>query len=200
MSLNSVQRVSVAELLRRMTSGGELLRSNSDSEAEGDFERAIPIILKLEGGDQPDGGYVNNPHDPGGETKFGIAKKYNPNVDIQNLTRAQATEIYRTKYWTPTQCDSLPWPLSLVHFDCAVNQGPGRAALILQRSVGVRADGVIGSQTLSAAATAKEPETALRYLFLRLRAYVQSYDEDRNKREFLRDWVVRMFQLSSVVA
>ena len=110
----ATQRVSLGELLRRMQSLGDGLSSESTSEAAGDFERAIPIILTLEGGDRPDGGYVNDPEDPGGETKFGIAKKFNADVDIKNLTRAQAIEIYRAKYWTPAQCESLPWPLSLV--------------------------------------------------------------------------------------
>lgn len=58
-----------------------------------DFEPAIEIVLDNEGG------YVNDPKDPGGETKFGISKAAYPNVDIANLTVDQAKEIYRKDYW-----------------------------------------------------------------------------------------------------
>ena len=66
------------------------------------FEEIIEQVLEHEGG------YVNDPDDPGGETKFGIAKKFNPDVDIKNLTKEGAKEIYRQKYWNPSKADKVP--------------------------------------------------------------------------------------------
>lgn len=81
---------------------------------------AIAFVLQWEGG------YVNNPADPGGETRFGIAKRSHPNVDIANLTPAQAIEIYRAEYWTPIVGDSLPAGVDLFALDTAVNCGVKR--------------------------------------------------------------------------
>jgi hypothetical protein len=57
------------------------------------FEEIIEIVLEHEGG------YVNDPDDAGGETKYGIAKRWYPDVDIKNLTKEQAKKIYHTDYW-----------------------------------------------------------------------------------------------------
>ena len=85
------------------------------------FDRAIKFVLKWEGG------YSNNPADPGGETKFGISKKAYPAVDIKELTEEQARAIYRRDYWDKAGCELLDWPMCLVVFDCAVNLGVKRA-------------------------------------------------------------------------
>jgi len=79
--------------------------------------RALAFVLAREGS------YVWNPADPGGETKYGICKRDHPNLDIKNLTVAQASAIYEEEYWQAAGCQSLPWPASLVVFDCAVNMG-----------------------------------------------------------------------------
>lgn len=86
-----------------------------------DFDKAFDFIMKWEGG------YVNHPKDPGGETKFGISKKSYPNLDIKNLTLEQAKEIYRVDYWVASGADKMEWPMSLVVFDTAVNMGVSRA-------------------------------------------------------------------------
>ena len=71
------------------------------------FDQAFAIVIGEEGG------YVNDPNDPGGETKYGIAKNSHPNVDIANLTLDQAKAIYKTEYWDKVFGDTLPrsWPL-----------------------------------------------------------------------------------------
>lgn len=97
-----------------------------------------------------EGGYVNNPHDKGGETKYGISKKAYPDVDIENLTKEQAKKIYKKDYWDKCKCDYLPDCLSVAVFDFAVNSGVKRAIKYLQLSLGVTADGIIGNQTLGA--------------------------------------------------
>lgn len=89
-----------------------------------DFDRAFAIVVGEEGG------YVNNKDDPGGETKYGISKQSYPARDIAALTLDDAKAIYLHDYWTVAKCDLLPWPNCLPVFDCAVNQGVGRATSI----------------------------------------------------------------------
>jgi lysozyme family protein len=97
-----------------------------------------------------EGGYVNDPKDSGGQTKYGISKKAYPDLDIPNLTIAQAMEIYRKDYWDRCKCDYIPDALSVAVFDFAVNSGVKTAIKKLQIALGVKADGIIGNQTLGA--------------------------------------------------
>ncbi len=92
------------------------------------FNLAVEFVLVREGG------YVNDPNDLGGETKFGISKRKYPDIDIKNLTIEKAKDIYYNFYWTKFNCDALPWPLSLIHFDTHVNMLPEVAEKILLRS------------------------------------------------------------------
>ena len=108
------------------------------------FDEALEMVLIHEGG------YIDDPHDRGGETKYGISKRAYPDVDIKNLTTAQAGEIYRTDYWDKCHCDSLPSGVSIQLFDTAINCGVSRASKFLQECVGATVDGKIGKQTLAA--------------------------------------------------
>ena len=90
-----------------------------------DFDRAFRLLIGEEGG------YVNDPADPGGETKFGISKRAYPQIDIRGLTLDQAKAIYRRDYWAPLQLDARPWGPALCLFDCAVNQGLAKARALL---------------------------------------------------------------------
>jgi len=99
-----------------------------------------------------EGGYVFNPADPGGETKWGISKRSYPNLDIKNLTVEDAKRIYWRDYWLRCGCEDLPRGLAFDVFDAAVNSGANQAARWLQTALGVRADGVIGPDTKAAAA------------------------------------------------
>lgn len=89
------------------------------------FQQAISKVIDFEGG------YVNDPNDPGGETKYGISKRAYPNLDIASLTVEDATSIYQRDYWDKIGGDSLPSPLNFLAFDCAVNQGVERAKELL---------------------------------------------------------------------
>lgn len=82
-----------------------------------DFKAALKFTLKWEGG------YVNDPKDPGGETKWGISKRAYPNLDIANLTPQQAADIYARDYWDASGCDLFTYPTNVVVFDSAVNCG-----------------------------------------------------------------------------
>ena len=79
------------------------------------FDKAFQLIVGLEGG------YSNDPRDPGGETKFGVSKKYHPNLDIKNLTIDGAKAIYLKEYWIPAGCDNAPYPMDICLFDSQVN-------------------------------------------------------------------------------
>ena len=104
-----------------------------------------------------EGGYVNDPDDPGGETKYGISKKAYPKVDIKNLTLDDAVEIYKDEYWLPTKVERLPDKLQGQYFDMVVNQGIAKSVKILQRACNgknkdkIEVDGKIGPNTIKAA-------------------------------------------------
>lgn len=101
-----------------------------------------------------EGGYVNDPRDPGGETNWGITK----GTALANgyagamkaMTREQAFKIYQFAFWVRYQCEKMPSAIAYQFFDAAVNHGLGNASRMLQRAVGVADDGVIGNMTLAA--------------------------------------------------
>lgn len=98
------------------------------------FKLAMGFISQWEWGNRKDGGYTNDPIDPGGETKFGISKKSHPDIDIKSLTLIESEEIYLREYWIPCGCDNLDWPLAMSVFDAAINCGQGRAKAWLAKS------------------------------------------------------------------
>lgn len=146
------------------------------------FARALEHVLAMEGG------YTEDPYDPGGPTNLGItlgefARHRGQPLDaatfdtlrsaLRHITRAEAAGIYRADYWEAAACPSLPAPLAAFHFDAAVNQGVAGAARMLQRSLGVEIDGVLGPDTLAAARAAPMPDALARYAEAR-RAHYRS--------------------------
>jgi lysozyme family protein len=117
------------------------------------FPAALNALLKHEGG------YVNHPSDPGGMTNLGVTKRVweewvGHEVDekqMRALTPELVAPLYKKKYWDKVCGDELPTGLDLAVFDLAVNSGPGRAAKMLQKTLGVTQDGAIGPQTLAKA-------------------------------------------------
>ena len=107
-----------------------------------------------------EGGYTNNSHDPGGPTNFGITiydyRKYvKPGAtaaDVRAIKVDEAKAIYRAKYWDAQRCDELPAGVDYCVFDYGVNSGIGRSKKVLQRIVGVPADGALGPDTMKAVA------------------------------------------------
>jgi len=97
------------------------------------FPEALVFTLQYEGG------YVDNPRDPGGPTNLGITiatlshelGHQATRADVRNLTKAQASAIYRKKYWNAIGADGLPKGVDLIAFDIAVNMGVGRALQFL---------------------------------------------------------------------
>ena len=113
------------------------------------FKEIIEKVLEHEGG------YVNDPKDLGGETKYGITKRFYPDVDIKNLTIEQATEIYKKDYWDKNKVESLPQNLWHIYFDMCVNMGKRTAGKVLQRAANnkgrnIEVDGGLGPMTIGA--------------------------------------------------
>ncbi|MBX5206678.1 glycoside hydrolase family 108 protein [Rhizobium sp. NZLR11] len=118
-----------------------------------EFERALARVLTHEGG------YVNDPRDPGGATNRGITQRvYDAyrdrlglqRVPVRNISSSEVEGIYRSNYWDLAKCDMLPAGVSYVVFDGAVNSGVAQSVKWLQRALGVTPDGVIGNATLAA--------------------------------------------------
>jgi lysozyme family protein len=148
-----------------------------------DFDIAIGPVLEHEGG------YVNNPSDPGGETKYGISKRQYPDLDIKNLSLEQAKEIYRRNYW---QFDGIHDQLiGNKLLDMCVNMGVGAAIRLMQTAVRVQADGKYGAQT--EAAINKEP--AIQVLqslrFQSVTHYLDLIDKNPKLAAFKRGWLMR---------
>ena len=105
-----------------------------------------------------EGGYVDNPADPGGATNWGCTKAVWEQYighevskeDIRNLTKEDVKPLYKRNYWDAIHGDALPSGLDYCLFDCAINSGVGRAAKFIQEIVGVFADGAIGNNTVTA--------------------------------------------------
>lgn len=136
-------------------------------------------------------GYVNDPEDPGGETKWGISKRSYPSVNIKDLTREQAADIYYADFWVPLGTKLAVGgkePVVFQVFDAAVNHGMGNAMRFLQRAVGVADDGVWGSQSQGTYDTMDQNDVLLRFLAERLEFMTKLKKWDR----FGRGWARRI--------
>ena len=119
---------------------------------QSNWDEAFKLVMKSEGG------YVDNPADPGGRTNLGVTQKTweswvgreSNEKEMRALTKTDVEPLYKRKYWDACRCDDLPTGLDYLVFDFAVNAGVGRSAKILQSCVGVSVDGQIGNQTIEA--------------------------------------------------
>ena len=127
-----------------------------------DFDAAFEQLIGNEGG------YVNNPADPGGETKFGISKAAYPGEDIANMTLGRAKWLYQRDYWGPAGCQMVPDGIKFDLFDMAVNSGVRTAIKTLQKAVGEFEDGVIGQRTIMAISTIEPMRLVARFNGARL--------------------------------
>jgi lysozyme family protein len=158
------------------------------------FDWIIKFTLDAEGG------YDNDPDDPGGETNFGIDKRSHPNVDIKNLTVEGAKEIYKEEYWVKNNCWLYAAPLGEVYFDCCVNTGAKQANKFLQRAVGTAPDGVIGPKTLEAITSKDASKTALEVINQRQKFYENLAYNKTNLKKFLKGWTNRNNNLKKYIA
>lgn len=149
------------------------------------FEKCMPIILKNEGG------YVNHPSDPGGETKYGIAKKFFPNEDIKNLTVERATELYYEHYWLPMNLEGIDEPELLLHvFDMGINAGTRRSIKMLQKLVDTVADGIMGPKTKTA--VNEQSPLVEKFKEARREYYTSLAERKPSLKVFLKGWLSRV--------
>lgn len=155
-------------------------------------DEIIALIIDIEGG------YVDNPADPGGKTNMGITQRYldravaaDPTLPthVADLTIEQVTGLYRRDQWTAVHGDALPPALAALAIDSAINEGPSEAAVLLQQALGVTADGVIGPGTIAAAGRAPA-SVAAEYASRRAVHYAHI-----NKDCFELGWMRRLFRV-----
>jgi lysozyme family protein len=116
------------------------------------WQKSFELMLKSEGG------YVNNPADPGGMTNLGVTKatwenwvgRASDEAEMRGLTPEKVEPLYKKKFWDAVRADDLPVGLDYLMFDFGVNAGPGRAIKVMQSAVGVTPDGGFGPLTLAA--------------------------------------------------
>jgi len=172
------------------------------------FQRALEVILKEEGG------YVNDPDDPGGATNFGITQATydlyiglsGEDKPVEEIKASEVSDIYWHNYWLAGSCDKIEsYPIALLHFDGCVNIGVKRAGKLLQRAlvahdVDIAIDGVVGPKTIGAtnyfaSGAFMIPWYELLFLQLwsrRIAYYRKISDKNKKLRKFLRNWIVRM--------
>lgn len=155
-----------------------------------DFKKAVKYVIEDESG------YVNHPSDPGGETKYGIAKRSYPGLDIKSLTVQDAEKIYFDDFWTDSGVERLPQNIRYQFFDMAVNHGAHNATRILQRAAGVKDDGEIGPNTIRAVQGLSNTRLAAE----RSRFFIRIVRNNPSQAAFLEGWINRVFKILSRVA
>lgn len=174
------------------------------------FDIAIEFIIKHEAvykkGHYGDLNFVvseNVKGDDGGLTKFGIDFRSHPDEDIEKLSYERAVEIYKEEYWDKARCSELPFPLSLVQVDGAVNTGIGQQNKFLQRVAGVKDDGAYGPKTreaiLGLCLEEGEKEVSFRVIAEREKFYKNLAASKPEKAKFLDGWLNRLEALKKVV-
>lgn len=166
------------------------------------FERALAFVLRHEGG------FVDDPDDPGGATNFGITqttfdifREVNglEKISVKFITAAERDAIYLAEYWNAARCDQLPTPLDLVHFDSAVLCGVPTASRMLQQALGVKIDGLLGPTTLSAAQASDRWRSIARYVNNRISYHAADAAMHQKKAKYLHGWLKRVGDLLSAV-
>ena len=154
------------------------------------FNEIIEKVLEHEGG------YVNDPKDLGGETKYGITKRFYPEVDIKNLTIKEAKEIYKRDYWDKNRIESVPQELWHIFFDMCVNMGRRTAVKILQRAANskgrnIDVDGGLGPMTIKAL----KGVATERVRAYRVKYYVDLVNKKPKQEKFYFGWFRRSMEV-----
>jgi uncharacterized protein (TIGR02594 family) len=158
----------------------ELGEAIGDPAPDTNFEHALAHVLEMEGG------WADDPYDPGGPTNFGItlatyaddkgvaisAENFAAlKSELKSIRLSTVRRIYLDRYWLPACCPLMPPALAFFHFDAAVNHGVLGAARLLQEAVGAVVDGEIGPETLGNGAGRPVPDTLAAYADVRRRHY-----------------------------
>lgn len=151
-----------------------------------EFKDYLEVILRHEGG------YVNHPSDPGGETKYGICKRSYPNLDIKNLTIEQASNIYYNDYWLKLNIDEIyDEDLKLQLFDMGVNAGIKTAIKLLQHIIEVTEDGIVGPITIKKI-NSNYIDIVERYENARIEYYNHLVEKNPALQVFIKGWLNRV--------
>lgn len=164
------------------------------------FDYAIDFVFAVEG-------YVSNHKaDAGGYTKYGIAQKANPGVDVKNLTLDGAKKIYRKNYWDACKCDSFDKRVGLYVMDYAVNSGVATSAKALQRCANrlisgkadspLVVDGKIGPKSIEAINKLNPEELVAALHAARVTFFLNLVRKNASQNVFLRGWMNRMSKLN----
>ena len=146
------------------------------------FLKAIDRVLGHEGG------YVNDPADPGGETNWGISKRSYPNLNIKELTRDQAIAIYEKDFWIPLHAEILSDGAGYQLLDSAVNNGISQSIRLAQRALNIADDGIAGPHTQEVLRSTSETDFIMLFLAERLLFLTKLKAWDR----FGRGWARRI--------
>jgi lysozyme family protein len=158
------------------------------------FEKAMKFIRVVEGGK------FNHPNDPGGFTNMGLTQRDYPKLNLHKLTRQQADDIFYKDYWKKSIAGKLPDPVFISYFDSVVNTGVTRANKILQEVVGVKVDGIAGSQTLKAVEGYGNPNKLALAIADRKQKFYQNLTTKNSKfKSFIRGWTRRTNALKNYI-
>ena len=164
--------------------------------AQENWQKCLETILHHEGG------YVNHPKDPGGETNLGVTKRvyeeWGGTKDMKDLTVEDVSPIYKKNYWDRVKGDELPAGLDLCVFDFGVNAGTGRAAKYLQNLVGATADGAIGPGTLRSVNAYVQVEGLAQTIDEYQRARQGYYEQLSTFETFGRGWTRRVTETTEL--
>lgn len=183
--------------------GTSSLPAEDPAPTVGDFRRALDLVL------QSEGHYVDDPDDHGGATNLGVtqhtydgwrARHGWAQQSVALIKYDEAAAIYWRDYWNAGRCDRMPWPLSLIHFDCVVNNPMAEATRLLQRALGLTPDGILGPLTLQRCAPAG-PRDCYAYLLQRAFHYRALAHAEPSQQKFLAGgWLTRLEVLYAEVA
>jgi lysozyme family protein len=169
-------------------------QSSSEISDRDKFEKAMKFVRVVEGGK------FNHPNDPGGFTNMGLTQRDYPNLDLKNLTRKQADDIFYKDYWRKSSASKLPDPVYVSYFDSVVNTGLGRANKILQQALNVKQDGKIGPITLKAINDYKDPvKLAIAVADSRQSFYERLTKNRPQFKSFIRGWTRRTKALKEYI-
>ncbi len=156
------------------------------------FLQAVEKVLEFEGG------YSNHPHDKGGQTRYGISSRSYPHLDIQNLTKQQAIEIYYTDWWQRYNYQLLPTAIAEKLFDTAINMGSYKAHLYAQRALRacgfvLKEDGILGNNTRQALKQVNANTFLAAYKAECANHYRRLTEYNASQQVFLKGWLRRAY-------
>lgn len=163
------------------------------------YDHAFELVI------QSEGGYVNDPHDHGGETNLGVTKaawaeylgRPIQDGEMKALTQDVVKPFYKKMYWDKLHGDELPAGLDYAAFDFGVNAGTGQAAKFIQRAVGVTADGAIGPGTMGAVAKADPAALLASFTKQKEDFYHGIVERKPDQVKFLKGWMTRVAKVQA---